>query len=218
MFEYLEKISVKAKICPECMANDVVVDHVLADLPLKNGWSPVRYFLPKITCNECGEVSDALEARDAVHDASCVAMGLLPPKEIKRIRKELGFSNAVDFARFLGVGDSTVKRWEARISFPDKNQIKLINIAQTYGVEAFAKFSSLEGLYEGGKIKVVGLAKSKGATATNSVIQSNIVVDIEINRKRKKVFNVSMSGQSVSQVAEISQQADAMTQLMSAGR
>lgn len=218
MFEYLEEISVKAKICPECMSKDVVVGHVLANLPLREGWSPVRYFLPKITCNECGEVSDALEARDAVHDASCVAMGLLPPKEIKRIRKELGFSNAVDFARFLGVGDSTVKRWEARISFPDKNQIKLINIAQTLGIQAFAEFSSLERLYEGGKIKVLGLAKGKSSGATNPAIQSNIVVDLKINKKRKKVFNVSMSGQSVSQVAAISQQADAMTQLMSAGR
>ena len=218
MFEYLEKTAVKVGICPQCMADDIVVSHIEQDLPLREGWSPVRYLLPKITCNKCGEVSDALEARDAVHDASCVAMGLLPPKEIKRIRKELGFSNAVDFARFLGVGDSTVKRWEARISFPDKNQIKLINIAQTLGIQAFAEFSSLERLYEGGKIKVLGLAKGKSSGATNPAIQSNIVVDLKINKKRKKVFNVSMSGQSVSQAAALSQQADVMTQLMSVGR
>lgn len=153
MFEYNEKVNVKTRFCPECMDENINIEHRLHNLELKDGWSEVKYFMPVISCNACGLVSDAPEGADATHDAACVAMGVLPPMEIKRIRKDLGFSSAEKFATFLGVGKATVKRWEARISFPDRNQIKLINILKLVGIERFEQFSSIEALLEGGAIK-----------------------------------------------------------------
>ena len=154
MFEYNEKVKVKTKFCPECMDEDVDIDYAPHDLELREGWSKVKYLMPVVSCNVCGSISDAPEGIDATHDAACIAMGLLPPMEIKRIRKELGFTSAEKFAVFLGVGKATVKRWEARISFPDRNQIKLINILKLVGVEQFKRFSSIDPLFEGGAIRV----------------------------------------------------------------
>jgi DNA-binding transcriptional regulator YiaG len=204
MFEYKEKITIKSRFCPECMSDNVKPNHVLHQLEIKDGWAQVSFFLPVITCGDCQATSDALEAKDAVHDASCIAMGVLPPREIKRIRKEMGFSNAVDFAKFLGVGESTVKRWEARISFPDKNQMKLINIAKIVGVENFKNFASLQSLFEGGSIKV----KREGAE----------VVELDTRRTKKATFSHSYGSASDEDRKKLEAKEAVMTSIMSVRR
>ena len=178
MFRYLEKIQIKLRICPDCMSDNVKTEHVLTELPIKEDWQKVHYYKPLIKCQDCGVTSDAVEGKMATHDAACLAMGLLPPKEIKRIRNELGFTNAVEFARFLGVGDSTVKRWEARITFPDKNQIKLINIAVCVGKDAFKAFSSFERLFAVSNIQHIAS-------------EDNVVELDQIRMRRKEAFSAS---------------------------
>ena len=199
MFEYKEKIKIKSRFCPECMSDNVKLDHVLHELEIKQGWIQVSFFLPVVSCNDCQATSNALEAKDAVHDATCIAMGVLPPLEIKRIRKEMGFSNAVDFAKFLGVGESTVKRWEARISFPDRNQMKLINIAKIVGVENFSKFSALDGLFEGGAITKVNTA-------------GNVLDLEEIREQRKSIFLLSQANLSDKELVRQEEKASTFTQ------
>ena len=153
MWEYSERVKVKTNFCPECMDENIKVSFEEKLLERKDGWSQVKYMTPVISCRSCGQVSDAPEHKDASYDAACIAMGGLPPMEIRRIRKELGFTSAEKFADLLGVGKATVKRWEARISFPDRNQIRLINILCTVGSEKFIEFSDIQRLFKGGKIK-----------------------------------------------------------------
>lgn len=181
MFEYSEKVKVKTKYCPECMDENIKVDYEWKELEEKEGWHLVRYMTPVISCQTCGKVSDAPEHKDASYDAASIAMGGLPPMEIKRIRKELGFTSAEKFAAILGVGKATVKRWEARISFPDKNQMRLINILCTVGAEQFAKFSDIQSLFMGSKIKAMNPENEKGK-------RQNKIINLDSYRK---IFSVS---------------------------
>jgi DNA-binding transcriptional regulator YiaG len=64
-------------------------------------------------------------------------MGGMTTQEIKDLRKGLGFKNAVRFARYLGVGDSTVKRWESRSCYPSTAHRMLLKLAAS-GVDLSA--------------------------------------------------------------------------------
>ena len=120
----------KHEICPECLGNNVSINGKWEDLAGEKGWKPVKFWLPLIKCMDCDKTYEALEADNAIHDASCKAMGLLTPTEIKSIRKDLNM-NAEEFATLLGLGKSTVKRWEARALIPNRSSMKLVKIAAT---------------------------------------------------------------------------------------
>ena len=64
--------------------------------------------MPLIVCNDCQETSQAIEAKKAIHDASCIAMGVYTPTKIKKIRKACDMDQ-VEFSRLIGVGDLTVR-------------------------------------------------------------------------------------------------------------
>ena len=143
---YKKKTKVKIKICPECMGSNVNISYDKQDLTIDSAWEPVQYYVPLIHCEDCDKISEALETLEATHDASCVAMGLLPPDEIKRIRKKLGFGNAVDFAKLLEVGDATVKRWESRGAFPNKVSVRAMQVVLDKGVEYFKSLKTDDAL------------------------------------------------------------------------
>ena len=94
-------------------------------------WLDVRYYVPMVDCHDCGETSSAFEWGNATHDAVLVAMGGMTVKEIKDLRKSLGFKSASAFAKYLGVGDTTVKRWENRASYPTNAHRMLLKLAKS---------------------------------------------------------------------------------------
>ncbi len=151
-YKYKKETTIKVLRCPECMSDNVKTTHKYEKLPLKENWRPVEFLKPKIICNVCKLESDALESLEAIHDATCIAMGVLPPQEIKRIRKELNYSNVIEFSRLLGLGDSTVKSWEARQYFPSKSQIEKILFLKELGVEKYKRLLLSSSLYNGGDI------------------------------------------------------------------
>ena len=70
---------------------------------------------PALACKNCGYVAMDLnqieELRRRTADAYRQKMGLLTSHQILLIRKSLAMTQA-EFAKFLGVGEASVKRWE----------------------------------------------------------------------------------------------------------
>ncbi len=66
-------------------------------------------------CDECGNYEISLENADklsaAIADEYARRMELLPPSEIRGLRKSLGLSQK-EFEKLLGVSSPTVCRWE----------------------------------------------------------------------------------------------------------
>ena len=132
MINLKEKVSVKLKVCPNCMSRNVKVFYEIESLPKSEhtkNWLDVRYYLPMVTCGDCKETSAAFEWLEAQHDAVLVAMGGMTIKQMKDLRKRLGFKSAISFARYLGISDSTVKRWESRACYPDSAGRMLLKLA-----------------------------------------------------------------------------------------
>ena len=70
----------------------------------------------KMVCDDCGESflneEQMSSFRRILADAYRQKHGLLTSSEIKAYRKKLGL-NQIDFARLIGAGDSSIKRWES---------------------------------------------------------------------------------------------------------
>ncbi len=129
MIELDEKTPIKIPFCPSCMSKKTRRYHEKTELKIAKGWHRVKYWAPMIYCSDCKEHFSAIEGIQAQHDAAMVAMDGMTVKQIKDLRKRLGFKNAVSFARYLGVGDSTVKRWENRTSWPSPSGRMLLKLA-----------------------------------------------------------------------------------------
>jgi putative zinc finger/helix-turn-helix YgiT family protein len=75
----------------------------------------VKYWAETYVCDECGisvgTIQQAAAIQNAIADAYREAKGLLTGKEIKRKRKELGWTQK-ELARKAGVGVVSIKRWE----------------------------------------------------------------------------------------------------------
>ena len=62
-------------------------------------------------CKNCGAIVMDDRANDQITDALRRQIGLLTPEQIRRNRESLGLKLR-DFAARLGVGESTISRWE----------------------------------------------------------------------------------------------------------
>jgi len=139
MIKLSEKIKIKIRFCPNCMGSKIRTYHEEEELNRgrNKAWKRVMYWVPMIWCHDCKKHSAAFEWVKAKHDAVLVAMGGMTIQEMKDLRKGLGFKNAVGFARYLGVGDSTVKRWESRSGYPSTAHRMLLKLAAS-GVDLSA--------------------------------------------------------------------------------
>ncbi len=71
-------------------------------------------------------------------DASCLTtVKDLSPKQIVRVRKRAGVSQAV-FAQYLNVSVAAVSKWEQGEKKPSGASLKLLTIVQKKGLEAIA--------------------------------------------------------------------------------
>ncbi len=67
--------------------------------------------LPVRICSACGFEFLDHEAEILEHEAVCVHLGVLSPKEIRAIREAYGLSRN-EFAQVTGLGEATLNRWE----------------------------------------------------------------------------------------------------------
>lgn len=71
---------------------------ITADIPVEN-------------CLSCGEMLVGEAGETARHEAVCNYLGRLSPKEIKKIRENMGLSQT-SFAKKANIGVASLKRWE----------------------------------------------------------------------------------------------------------
>ena len=75
----------------------------------------VEVILPATACTQCGETlmdsTQMNELRRAAADEYRSKHGLLKSREIIKLREKLGMSQ-IEFARYLAVGEASIKRWE----------------------------------------------------------------------------------------------------------
>ena len=63
-------------------------------------------------CQNCGQIAIDDDASDQIDKAFRRTAGLLTPEEIRRLRIACGFRQQQEFAQCLGIGVSTLSRWE----------------------------------------------------------------------------------------------------------
>jgi putative zinc finger/helix-turn-helix YgiT family protein len=68
--------------------------------------------VPVRTCADCGFQFTDEEAEEARHEAVCRQLGVLPPSQIRELRKRYGLSRA-EFARVTRIGEASLARWES---------------------------------------------------------------------------------------------------------
>jgi DNA-binding transcriptional regulator YiaG len=67
--------------------------------------------VPVMTCESCGFVFTDDLAEDARHEAVCVHLGVMTPREVLAVRERYGMSRA-EFARITKIGEASLARWE----------------------------------------------------------------------------------------------------------
>ncbi len=84
-----------------------------------------RFKVPR--CTNCGAMVLDDDANDQITDALRRQVGLLTPQRIRSNRESLGLKQR-DFANLLGVGESTVSRWETGSQIQQKSLDKLMRL------------------------------------------------------------------------------------------
>lgn len=70
-------------------------------------------------------------------ESRLTALPVIPPEEIKRIRKGAHVSQPV-FARFLNTSEPTVQKWEAGTKRPSGMALKLLAMVEKHGLKVLA--------------------------------------------------------------------------------
>jgi putative zinc finger/helix-turn-helix YgiT family protein len=78
-------------------------------------------------CKNCGDMVFDDSANDQVTDALRRLVGLLPPDRIRSNRESLGLTQR-DFANLLGMGESTVSRWETSSQIQQRSLDRLMRL------------------------------------------------------------------------------------------
>ena len=121
------KHSVADQTCQECGAK-ANLDYDPTTIAGKGNEAGFVYQRPILTCTdpECLEEFVAPEDSKELHDAFCQSAGLLMPEEIKAIREDYGKRakngkiSQKNFALELGMGNSTIARYELRMQVQSK--------------------------------------------------------------------------------------------------
>jgi putative zinc finger/helix-turn-helix YgiT family protein len=91
-------------------------------------------------CKNCGAMVFDDSANDQITDALRRQVGLLPPERIRANRESLGLTQR-DFANLLGVGESTVSRWETGSQIQQKCLDRLMRLFFAFPAVRDALFS-----------------------------------------------------------------------------
>lgn len=100
-------------ICLSCDSQNIEKKRVKSKATFKG--DHIETISEKMLCKDCGESfltePQMSQFRRNLADAYREKNGLLKSEDIKNYRKKLGVSQ-IEFARMIGAGDSSVKRWE----------------------------------------------------------------------------------------------------------
>ncbi|MBI2601866.1 MAG: DUF4065 domain-containing protein [Deltaproteobacteria bacterium] len=101
-------------ICLSCDSKNIRPRKIKCEGEIKG--ERVETISEKTVCDDCGESFlteiQMAEFRRDLADSYRTSHELLTSKQIKEYRNRLGL-NQIDFARMIGAGDSSVKRWES---------------------------------------------------------------------------------------------------------
>ena len=124
--------------CPQCNNSKFKTANVRSSVEVKGESFDVIAEINQ--CDECGFTSandDQMKAlQRKVADAYRVNHGLLTSDEIRSLRTDVGMSQ-VDFSNYLGVGESSVARWET-FQIQDKSMDNLIRRSVVRAGDEFA--------------------------------------------------------------------------------
>ena len=67
--------------------------------------------IPIRKCSDCDFSFRDCVADDICHEAVCLHLGVMTPKQIKSLRKSYGLTQA-DFSKITKLGEATLSRWE----------------------------------------------------------------------------------------------------------
>jgi len=100
--------------CPCCGIGPIVDDVRTEIIEFSLDGEPTRVEVngvPIERCIACGEEFSGPMAAEVKHQAICRTLGLLNPEEIRRLREQLGLTQA-ELSRLSGIGEATISRWE----------------------------------------------------------------------------------------------------------
>lgn len=94
--------------------------------------------VPVWTCESCGESYLGEEAEEIMHEAVCIYLGRLTPREIRAMRVSFGMRQE-DFAEMTGHGVASIKRWESGAQIPSRSADQHLRLYRSLGVEEAKK-------------------------------------------------------------------------------
>ncbi|TIO38194.1 MAG: YgiT-type zinc finger protein, partial [Mesorhizobium sp.] len=103
-----------SQTCELCGAKALVKTIQTEQFPYGSGDDAVILTanVPVWSCIKCGESFTGGEAEDLRHEAVCLHLGRLAPKEVWAIRDSYGLTQE-QFAELTGFGVASIKRWES---------------------------------------------------------------------------------------------------------
>lgn len=101
----------------------------------------IEALVPVWTCAGCGERYLDDEAEDLKHEAVCLHLGRLTPREIKAARVGFGMLQE-EFAAFSGYGSASIKRWESGSQIQSESVDKHLRLLRSLGVAEVVKRTS----------------------------------------------------------------------------
>ena len=100
--------------------------------PVANGVE-LSAMVPVWTCAACDEQYLGEDAEDIKHEAVCVYLGRLAPREIKSLRVSFGMLQEA-FAQLTGYGSASIKRWESGTQIQSESVDKHLRLLRSLGL------------------------------------------------------------------------------------
>ena len=113
-----ESGSTQEEVCPSCDSEKMLVQEIEHSFLWGAGDDAVEITatLPIIVCQEdsCGEGWLDHTANELKHEAVCEHLGVMTPREIRKLRKEtMNISSRDAFAELTGISSASIGRWES---------------------------------------------------------------------------------------------------------
>jgi DNA-binding transcriptional regulator YiaG len=115
--------------CPGCGSVDIQTRKAREEFVYGQGEDAVNLsaIVPVHKCSSCGMEYTTDEADVIRHETLCCHLGVMPPKEITKIREQQGLS-IIQVAHIIGVNPKTVERWEKGILIQSLSQDQILHL------------------------------------------------------------------------------------------
>lgn len=115
--------------CPACGGEElqIQIEPEIIPLRLNGSVAEIRCDVPVHTCTACGLRFTRADAADLRHAAVCHAMGLLSPREIRRLRRGADLTR-IDLESLSGIGRASISRWERGTQIQSRAMDRLLRL------------------------------------------------------------------------------------------